>query len=389
MRSTSSHGGQLDVPFVDLGPVSGAVKQQVLERIARTIDRGDFANGEAVAEFEQRFADFCGVRHCVGVSSGLDALRLALVASGVAPGDRVIVPASTFAATLEAVIQADGTPIVVDISEGDYNVDAGQTESAAAAGATHILPVHLYGQMADMRELSRVAEGSGLTIVEDACQAHGSRRDGLSAGRAGRAAAFSFYPAKNLGAMGDAGALVTDDAELAAHARALREHGETGKYHHEYVGYTARLDTIQAIVLLEKLPLLEDWNRQRRDAARFYEQSLSEIDDLRLPPVPGGSEPVWHLYVVRASQPERLAAFLADRAIQTARHYPQPPHLAPAYRNLGHVPGDFPVAEALAREGLSLPLYPGLSDAQLEWVCKSVQDYFRLEAQRPAAPHLD
>jgi len=185
--------------------------------------------------------------------------------------------------------------------------------------------------------------------------------------------------------MGDAGALVTDDAELAAHARALRVHGETSKYHHEHVGYTARLDTIQAVVLLEKLPLLDDWNRQRRDVARFYGKALSQIDDLRLPPVPEGSEPVWHLYVVRTSRPELLAAFLADRGIQTARHYPQPPHLAPAYRHLGFGPGDFPVAEALAREGLSLPLYPGISTAQLEWVCEAIHDYFRLDAQLPTA----
>jgi dTDP-4-amino-4,6-dideoxygalactose transaminase len=360
------------------------VKERILERIGLTIDRGDFANGKAVAEFEQRFADYCGLAHCVGVSSGLDAIRLSLVASGLSPDAGVIVPAATFAATFEAVIQAGGTPVVVDVADFDYTLDVARVESAAS-GATHMLPVHLYGQMADMRALSRVAGGHHLQIIEDACQAHGARRDGLSAGSAARAAAFSFYPAKNLGAMGDAGALVTDDAELAAHVQALRVHGETSKYQHEYVGYTARLDTIQAIVLLEKLQLLDDWNRQRRDAARFYEQSLSQIDELRLPPVPEGSEPVWHLYVVRTSQPELLAAFLSDRGIQTARHYPQPPHLAPAYRSLGFAPGDFPVAEALSREGLSLPLYPGMSAAQLEWVSKAIHDYFRLSAQRPTA----
>jgi dTDP-4-amino-4,6-dideoxygalactose transaminase len=345
-------------------------------------------NGEAVAEFERQFADYCGVRHCVGVSSGLDALRLSLVASGIARGDGVIVPASTFAATLEAVIQAGGSPIVVDISDVDYNLDADQAESAAAAGATHMIPVHLYGQMADMQQLSRTAEAHGVELIEDACQAHGARRDGLGAGGAGRAAAFSFYPAKNLGAMGDAGAVVTDDADLAAKVRALREHGETSKYHHEYVGYTARLDTIQAIVLLEKLPLLDEWNRQRREAVRFYEDSLSGLDRLRLPLVPDGSEPVWHLYVVRTSEPDLLAEFLADRGIRTARHYPQPPHVAPAYRSLGFAPGDFPVAEALAREALSLPLYPGISSEQLEWVCGSIHDYFALEAQRPASLRL-
>jgi dTDP-4-amino-4,6-dideoxygalactose transaminase len=375
---------RLPVPFVDLGPANGAVKRRVLDRIGETIDRGDFTNGHAVEEFERELADHSGRRHCVAVSSGLDALRLTLVASGLAPDAGVIVPAMTFAATFEAVIQAGGTPLVVDVAEGDYNLDVVATEVAAAEGATHVLPVHLYGQMADMRGLSSVAERHGLQIVEDACQAHGARRDGVTAGSVGRAAAFSFYPAKNLGAMGDAGALVTDDEALVEHARALRVHGETGKYHHEYVGYTARLDTIQAIVLLEKLPLLEKWNRERRAAAQFYSDALAGLEHLglRLPPEPMGSSSVWHLYVVRTSNPQQLAAFLADRGIQTGRHYPEPPHLAPAYRNLGFGPGDFPVAEALAYEGLSLPVYPGISEAQLAHVCEAVQDYFGVGARR-------
>jgi dTDP-4-amino-4,6-dideoxygalactose transaminase len=355
------------------------VKERILERIGLTIDRGDFTNGEPVAEFEREFADYCGRGNCIGVSNGLDALRLGLVATGLAPEAGVIVPASTFAATFEAVIQAGGNPVVVDINDVDYTIDVAHVEGAAS-GATHVLPVHLYGQMADMRALLRVASARRLQMIEDACQAHGAQRDDLHAGGSGQASAFSFYPAKNLGAMGDAGALVTDDDEIAACARALREHGETRKYHHEYVGYTARLDTIQAIVLQEKLPLLEEWNRQRREAARFYEQSLAGIGDLRLPPVPEGSDPVWHLYVIRTSKPELLAAFLAERRIQTARHYPEPPPLAPAYRNLGFAPGDFPVAEALAREGLSLPLYPGISEAQLALVCEAIRENFQAQS---------
>jgi dTDP-4-amino-4,6-dideoxygalactose transaminase len=372
------------VPFVDLGPANAAVKQRVLDRISETIDRGDFTNGHAVKEFERELADHVGGRHCVAVSSGLDALRLSLVASGLTPGAGVIVPAMTFAATFEAVIQAGGTPVVVDVAEEDYTLDVGATEVAAAEDATHMLPVHLYGQMADMRGLSGVAERHGLQIVEDACQAHGARRDGLGPG-SGQAATFSFYPTKNLGAMGDAGALVTDDEELTEHARALRMHGETRKYHHDYVGYTARLDTIQAIVLLEKLPLLEEWNRQRRAAAQFYTDALAGLEamGLRLPSEPAGSDSVWHLYVVRTSSPQQLAAFLADRGIETGRHYPEPPHLTPAYRSLGFVPGDFPIAEALAHEGLSLPLYPGISEAQLARVCEAVRNYLGLsERQR-------
>ncbi len=184
--------------------------------------------------------------------------------------------------------------------------------------------------------------------------------------------------------MGDAGALVTDDAELADRVRALRVHGETRKYHHEYVGYTARLDTIQASVLVEKLAWLDEWNRQRREAADYYTQGLADLDELGLPPVPEGSDPVWHLYVVRTSRPEDLAAFLAERGIQTGRHYPEPPHLLPAYRGLGYGPGDFPVAEALAREGVSLPIYPGITESQLDWTCSSISDFFRLDARRLA-----
>jgi dTDP-4-amino-4,6-dideoxygalactose transaminase len=384
--STSTRRDRRDVlrvPFVDLGAVNSVVRSEILAELGLTIDRGDFTNGDAVQEFESRFAEFCGRRHCVGVASGLDALRLSLLASGLEPGAGVIVPASTFAATFEAVLQAGGTPVVVDVGPSDYCLDVQQAESAALAGrATHILPVHLYGQLADMRALVRLAGAHGLQIVEDACQAHGARRDGLSAGAIGEAAAFSFYPTKNLGAFGDAGALVTDDEELAARTRALRVHGEIQKYHHQWVGYTARLDTFQAIVLLKKLPRLEEWNRQRRAIASLYTHTLSGIEGLQLPPEPEGSKSVWHLYVVRSPERERLGAFLAERGIGTGRHYPEPPHLAPAYGGLGHSRGGFPVSEALAKEGLSLPLYPGLDETQIEWVCESVRDYF----QRTSAP---
>jgi dTDP-4-amino-4,6-dideoxygalactose transaminase len=378
MRAQPSKAGLVNgatVPFVDLTPTNGAVRDRVLARIAETIDRGDFINGEAVAEFERDFAEASGRDYCVGLASGLDALRLALLGMGLTPAAGVIVPATTFAATFEAVLQAGGTPIVVDVDD-DYTIDIRRTE-AAAAGATHVLPVHLYGQLADMRSLARVAEMHDVEILEDACQAHGARRDGVRSGDLSRAAAFSFYPSKNLGAMGDAGALVTDDEELASCVRALRMHGETRKYHHERVGYTARLDTVQAIVLLEKLPLLEGWNRERADAARFYSEALAGVDGLQLPREPAGGESVWHLYVVRTQDPERLAEFLADRGIETGRHYPVPVHLSPAYRDLGYGAGDFPVAEALAREGLSLPLYPGISEGQLGAVCEAVLAYFR------------
>jgi dTDP-4-amino-4,6-dideoxygalactose transaminase len=365
--------GRLKVPFVDLGPAHNSVKTRVLERIAAIIERGDFTNGAAVAEFEERFSEYTGRQACVGVSSGLDALRLALVASGLEPGAGVVVPAATFAATFEAVVQAEGRPVVVDVSDNDYTLDLHSLQSDSRY--THVVPVHLYGQMNDMRELARLAATRELQIVEDACQAHGAQRDDVRPGDVSAAAAFSFYPAKNLGAMGDAGALITDNADLAEHVRALRQHGETSKYHHELIGYTARLDTIQAAILVEKLPLLDEWNELRRAAVGYYTEALAAAGGLRLPAEAPGSRSAWHLFVIRVERPDELAEYLAARGIQTGRHYPEPPHLAPAYRGLGYAPGDFPVAEALSREALSLPLFPGITEEQLEWVSRSVLDY--------------
>jgi len=231
--------------------------------------------------------------------------------------------------------------------------------------------------MADIRALLPVLARHGLDMIEDACQAPGASRDGVGAGGAGLASAFSFYPAKNLGALGDAGALVTNSRDLASRACALREHGQRAKYEHEHEGYTARLDTIQALVLVRKLPFLDDWNEQRRGAAAFYTEALAGVGDVRLPPVAAGSRPVWHLYVIRTKEPDRLATYLSTRGIATGRHYPQPPHLTTAYARLGYRPGAFPVAEALADEGLSLPIFPGISEAQLSAVVEAVKDFFR------------
>lgn len=363
----------VSVPFVDLGRVHAGLKEDVLAGLARLIDTGRFVNGPQVEEFEAAFAAYCGTPECVGVASGLDALRLALIAGGIEPGDEVVVPANTFVATLEAVTQAGGCPVIADVSERDYNLDPEAVATVIGSRTRFVLPVHLYGQMADMRGLGAL----GVPLVEDACQAHGARRDGIRAGAAGLAAAFSFYPGKNLGAMGDAGALVTGDPALAARARALREHGQREKYRHEVEGWTARLDTMQAIVLLRKLEELDRWNAERREAAFFYAWALDGVGDLRLPPVAERSDPVWHLYPVRTADPAALGAFLAERGIASGRHYPEPVHLTGAYAWLGHRPGEFPVAEALAREVLSLPLFPGISGAELHAVAEAVRAYFR------------
>ena len=364
------------VPFLDLGAVHRDLKDELLGSFASLIDSGAFINGPAVAEFEQAFADYVGTTHAVGLASGLDALRLSLQAAGIQPGDEVLVPANTFVATLEAVTQAGGRPALVDMSEVDWNIDVDATEAAIGAKTRFLMPVHLYGQMADMRVLADIAERHGLTLIEDACQAHGADRDGIRAGVSGRASAFSFYPGKNLGAFGDAGALTTDDEGLADVMRALREHGQRAKYEHEREGWTARHDTIQAIVLLAPLQRLDGWNEERRAIARHYLERLEGLGDLELPPVAQDSSPVWHLFVVRTADPDALADALKERGIATGRHYPDPVHLTQAYRWLGYEQGAFPLAERHAERVLSLPIFPGMTIDDAEIVVAGVSAFF-------------
>lgn len=364
------------VPFLDLRPMHEPLKDAILRELAGVLDSGAFVNGPQVAAFEEAFARYCGSPHCVGLASGLDALRLALQALELDPGAEVIVPANTFVATLEAVTQARLVPVPVDVLESDYNLDPAGAEAAVGPRTGALMPVHLYGQLADMRSLEALAERRGLPIVEDAAQAHGATRDGLRAGTVGVAGGFSFYPGKNLGAIGDAGALTTADAELASSVRALREHGQRRKYVHERGGWTARLDTIQAVALAHKLPLLDRWNGERSRAAAWYAEALDGLGDLRLPSVAVGSSPVWHLYVVRTSDPEALGRYLGERGIGFGRHYPTPVHLTEAYSGLGFREGSFPVAEAIARECLSLPIYPGITEGQVAAVVEGVSDYF-------------
>jgi dTDP-4-amino-4,6-dideoxygalactose transaminase len=364
------------VPFLDLGLLHRDLKSEIVEEIADLVDTSAFTNGPQVREFEAAFAAYCETREAIGLASGLDALRLSLQAAGIEPGDEVIVAANTFVATLEAVTQAGGKPVVVDASEADLNVDAGAVEAAITGRTRFLMPTHLYGQLADMRALREISERRGVPIVEDACQAHGASRDGIAPGQAALAAAFSFYPGKNLGAFGDAGALVTDDEELAEVMRALREHGQRRKYVHDLEGWTARLDTVQAIVLLRKLPHLDGWNAQRRGVAAAYGERLAGVGDLLLPPVPDGSEPVWHIYAIRTAKPDELAGFLRERGIGSGRHYPDPVHLSPAYAWLRHRRGEFPVAERIASQQLSLPMFPGMTEQQVDAVVGAVAGYF-------------
>jgi len=367
---------EIRVPFLDLWAIHGGLKDELLESFSALIDSGAFINGPAVREFEEAFAEYVGTDLAIGLASGLDALRLGLLATGLQPGDEVIVPANTFVASLEAVTQAGGVPVPVEMSEADWNIDVAAAEAAIGERTRFLMPVHLYGQMADMRPLVELAERRGLILVEDACQAHGADRDGIRAGTKGVFSAFSFYPGKNLGAFGDAGALTTNDSELAEAVKSLREHGQRAKYEHEREGWTARLDTIQAIVLLAKLKRLDGWNDERRTIANHFLDRLAGMGDLELPPVPPDSSPVWHLFVVRTADPAAMADYLRSRGIATGRHYPDPVHLTEAYRFLGYGPGSFSLAERHGERVLSLPIFPGMTIDDAEAVVAAVSGYF-------------
>jgi dTDP-4-amino-4,6-dideoxygalactose transaminase len=365
-----------EVPFVELGGnFHSRFKARLLSAFEDLLDSGAFINGPAVGTFEEAFAAYTGSPFCVGTASGLDALRLGLIAAGLRPGDEVIVPANTFVATFAAVVQAGGVPIPVDVTDRDYNIDVDAIEAALTPRTRFLLPVHMYGQMADMRSVTEIARAAGcdLVVFEDACQAHGALRDGLRAGAAGAAAAFSFYPSKNLGAIGDAGALVTADEQIAGAARSLREHGQLRKNEYVAPGYTARLDTLQALVLHEKLTHLDRWNAERASAAASYDERLGVLPKVTTPPVPQGSSPVWHLYALRVPDAAAAGAFLLEQGIHTGRHYPVPAHLSPAYSGLGHGRGSFPVTERLSKELLSLPLFPGITEHEIDRVVGAIR----------------
>jgi dTDP-4-amino-4,6-dideoxygalactose transaminase len=370
----SSSPTRVHVPFVDLTSSHALIRDDLLAGVDELLATGAFTNGPDVAAFEQAFAASCGVREAVGLASGLDALRLALIAMGLEDGDEVVIPAQTFVATAEAVVQAGGVPVLADVDE-DACLDPDAADAAVTPRTRFLMPVHLFGRLADMDRLGSLAARHDLRVLEDAAQAHDARRDGVRAGAFGAAGAFSFYPAKNLGAMGDAGALVTDDEELAHVVRSLREHGQREKYRHQLVGFTARLDTVQALFLSLKLPHLATWNEERRQAARQYTERLQGIGDLVLPRDDGEAH-VWHLYVVRTASPEILGEHLRSAGIGVGRHYPVPVHLNPAFASLGYREGSFPVAEAWARECLSLPIFPGITEQQIEAVTDAVAAWF-------------
>ena len=352
------------MPFVDLAWQHEVIADNVLEPLIAVMAKGSFINGPDVAAFESEFAAFSGASHCVGVANGTDAIELALRAARIEAGTSVIVPANTFIATAEAVVRAGARPQLVDCDRFGL-IDPAGVAATVGPETSAVIPVHLFGQMADMEAISQVADTRHVKVVEDAAQAQGASRSGRGIGSFGIAAATSFYPGKNLGAYGDGGAVLTNDMDVARSVRRLANHGSDVKYEHSEVGWNSRLDTIQAVVLRAKLRRLSEWNDHRRWAAGLYDEMLQPLADrglLRRPEVAPGNSPVWHLYVIRVDRRDEILADLAAARVGSGIHYPVPVHLAEAFRYLGHGPGDFPVAEAMAAEILSLPIYPGITE---------------------------
>ena len=357
----------MKVPFADLTALHEPIRAEIDAAIAGVVDTNAYILGPDVAAFENEFAAYCGAEHCVGVASGTAALELAFEALELGPGDEVIVPANTFVASVMPLVNRGVTPVLVDCTDDTALIDVDAAAAAITERTRAIVPVHLYGQVADMDPLLELAAEHDLTIVEDAAQAHGASYDGRRAGVFGRIACFSFYPGKNLGALGDAGAVTTNDAELAERISRLRDLGQERKYVHVISGHNERIDTLHAAVLRVKLRRLDAWNDARREAADLYASALADLP-VRLPVTGPGREHVWHLYVVRCERRDEVRAALEADGIGVGMHYPTPVHLQAAFASLGHGPGAFPVAEAWSRDLLSLPMFPGLDSERVDVV---------------------
>jgi dTDP-4-amino-4,6-dideoxygalactose transaminase len=379
---------QLPVPFVDLQAQFLTIADEITEATARVLRDGDFILGRDVALFEKEFAAFCETRYARGVDSGTSALELALRAYGIGAGDEVITAANSFIATALAISHIGGRPVLVDVDPQTATMDARILERAITPRTKAIIPVHLYGHPADMDPIRQLADERGLVVIEDACQAHGARYKGRRVGSLGHVAAFSFYPGKNLGAYGDGGMVVTNNPEIAERLDMLRNYGQKEKYHHLLRGFNRRLDTLQAAVLRVKLRHLEKWNAARRRNASVYRRLL-EASGVLLPIEAADAESVWHLYVIRSEQRDRLREHLVNAGISAGIHYPVPIHLQPAYSDLGHAAGDFPVTESAAKEILSLPMYAELTAEQIEHVALAVRDFSSTNpnAEVPSRPN--
>jgi len=375
MANTIETRNAVRVPFLDLKLQMKRLGSGLREAVWSTLESAAFIEGKPVLEFERAFAVYCGTSDAVAVDSGTAALHLALHALGVAQGDEVVVPANTFIATAAPVHQVGARPVFVDSDEHSWQMDIQQVKRAIGPRCRAVIAVHLYGQPLLVRELRSICDEKNVPLIEDAAQAHGARYGKEKIGGFGRLACFSFYPGKNLGAYGDGGMITTNDTDLATRLRRLRNHGRTTKYEHSEVGFNYRMDAVQATVLNFKLPFLDDWNASRRHWAGRYRERLSATP-LTLPALIPDTEPVYHLFTVRCTCRDKLASFLAERAIETGVHYPVPLHLQPAFRFLGYSEADFPVAEAICREIISLPIFPEMTEHQFEHVCESIDEFF-------------
>jgi dTDP-4-amino-4,6-dideoxygalactose transaminase len=376
------------VPFVDLAAQYRTISAEIDEAVSRVIRDTDFILGREVSLFEEEFASFCEAKWAIGVDSGTSALELALRAYEIGPGDEVITAANSFIASALAISHAGATPVLVDVDPDTYTINAAAIEKAISPRTKGIIPVHLYGHPADMDPIVQLAERHGLVIIEDACQAHGARYKGKRTGSLGHAAAFSFYPGKNLGGYGDGGMVVTGDQAVAKRLEMLRNYGQKEKYQHMFRGYNRRLDTLQAAVLRVKLKHLDEWNDARRQHAKSYRRLL-EQSGIVTPYAVAHAEAVWHLYVIRVDQRDAMKEYLASRGISVGIHYPIPIHLQPAYRDLGYRQGDFPVTEEYARQILSLPMYAELTPEVIGRVAETASE-FSVARQAPATwstPH--
>lgn len=365
----------MKIPLIDLKAQYESMKDEIQTAIGRVLDSSTFILGKEVEAFEESFARYCDTRYAAGLNSGTSALYLTLLALGIGPGDEVITVSQTFIATLEAISWTGARPVLVDIEEKTYNMDPALIESRFTKKTKAILPVHLYGHPTDMDPILKIAKERKLWVIEDACQAHGALYKGRRVGGLGHAACFSFYPGKNLGAYGEGGAVVTHDAELALKIKKLRNHGGLEKYSHEFIGFNARLEAIQAAVLRAKLPHLDRWNELRRQHVAKYNALLSK-SNLILPTESSFAKSVYHLYVVRTPERDRLNAYLNERGIGSLIHYPKPNHLLGCFKNLGYQEGSLPVTEKISKEVLSLPLYPELAPEQQKTVAGAVASFF-------------
>jgi dTDP-4-amino-4,6-dideoxygalactose transaminase len=366
----------MTIPFLSFDPVNQQIKTEITAAFETVFNDGWYIMGKQLIAFEQEYAVFNKVQHTVGISNGLDALHIALKGLGIGAGDEVIIPSHTYIATALAVSYVGATPVFVEPDPNSYNMDVTKIEAAITKKTKAIMPVHLYGQACEMDVIKQLAAKYHLFIVEDNAQAHGAAWNGQLTGSWGHLNATSFYPGKNLGALGDAGAVTTNDASLAAKAAMLRNYGSVKKYTHEVIGYNQRMDELQAAFLRVKLKYLPEWTTQRQEIAAQYNTILQGKGDIVTPAVAKGATHVYHLYVIQTAQRDALQQSLQEQGIVTLIHYPVPVHLQGAYQHLGYKKGDFPIAESLANRCLSLPIWPGMQSMQIETVAKAVQQFF-------------